>query len=79
MLLLPGDPMFDFILATSKPPGWSQHSGEQSNVNFVADSETGILRPVTPIELREYLEGGEYDERMSQFQDECEIMVEEND
>lgn len=70
--------MFDFILATSKPPGWSQHGRGEYNVNLVADSETGILRPVTPIELREYLEGGEYDERMGQFPDDDEI-VEEND
>ncbi len=58
MLILPGDPIFDWTLATMPPPGFQRGS------ILVADSQTGILRPVSLPELREYIEGGEYAERM---------------
>lgn len=65
MLLLPGDPEFDQTLGVSLPPGWEQerdrNSGEYA---FVADAETGILRPCSAQELEEYLEGGEYEARL---------------
>lgn len=63
MLVLPGDPIFDWTLATMPPPGSQQGS------ILVADSESGILRPVDLSELREYLNGGEYDERMRSIGD----------
>lgn len=62
-LILPGNPLFDFTLATMPPPG------SQGETYLVADSETGILRPATLKELDEYLEGGEYEERMHSIGD----------
>jgi hypothetical protein len=62
ILLLPGHPLFNLILATP-PPDYNQklHScGEP--VSFAMDAEKGIFRCVDPSELKEYLEGGEYDE-----------------
>jgi len=63
-LILPGDPEFDLTLA-SPPPNWqqvaAQHRGEFA---FVARSGSGLLEPVSFQELEEYLEGGEYAQRL---------------
>lgn len=62
ILLLPGHPLFNLILATP-PPDYNQKlqsCGEA--VSFAMDAEKGIFRCVDPFELEEYLEGGEYDE-----------------
>lgn len=64
MLILPGDPEFDRTLATP-PPNWSQsmarYGGECA---FVARSGSGILEPVSLQNLDDYLEGGEYEQRL---------------
>lgn len=64
MIILPGTELFDLTLACI-PPEWA-YRGEISgnHVSFVADHETGLLRPVDPRGLTEYIEGGEYDERL---------------
>jgi hypothetical protein len=68
MLILPGDPEFNLTLATP-PPNWRQVaerlSGEYA---FVARAGSGMLEPVSFGELDEYLDGGEYDERMSEIE-----------
>ena len=65
-LILPGDPQFDRTLA-SPPPNWQQvaarHRGEFA---FVARSGSGLLEPVSYQELEEYLEGGEYAQRLQE-------------
>lgn len=65
-LILPGDPQFDRTLA-SPPPNWQQvaarHQGEFA---FVARSGSGLLEPVSYQELEEYLEGGEYAQRLQE-------------
>lgn len=70
-LILPGDPEFEATLGTHLPPGWQvvadQLSGEFA---FVADAETGILRPCSPQELEEYMHGGEYEARLEAMGDE---------
>jgi hypothetical protein len=70
-LILPGDPLFDETLGTSLTPGWektaAQHAGEFA---FVADHETGLLRPCSFEELDEYIEGGEYEARLEALGDE---------
>lgn len=58
LLILPGDPLFDFTLATMPPPG------SQGCQFLIADSASGILRPANQSDWIEYMEGGEYDERM---------------
>ena len=68
MLILPGNPEFDLTLATP-PPDWkikAYQSGE--SIAFAMDYNTNLFRPVTPNELQEYIEGGEYDEV---YQDNC--------
>ena len=65
-LILPGDPEFDRTLATP-PPNWvsvaARHQGEFA---FVARSGSGLLEPVSFRELDEYLEGGEYAQRLQE-------------
>ncbi|WP_416671549.1 hypothetical protein [Egbenema bharatensis] len=66
MLILPGDPEFDRTLA-SPPPNWrevaARNSGEYA---FVARSGSGLLEPVSFRELDDYLEGGEYAQRLQE-------------
>lgn len=63
-LILPGNPLFDLTLA-SPPPNWGEVAARDGNsVSFVADPVSGIFRAVTEAELDEYLEGGEYEERL---------------
>lgn len=67
MIILPGDPLFDLTLATSFPPGWQEVAAKGNDWHaFVVSSDSGILRPVTYDEMIDYVEGGEYDERLSQ-------------
>lgn len=64
-LILPGDEEFDLTLGTALPPNWEESAAKFSGeYSFVASSETGLLRPVSAAELEEYLEGGEYRERL---------------
>ena len=67
-LILPGDPEFDLTLA-SPPPGWRQAIANQDNYAFVARSGSGLLEPVSMRDLEDYLEGGEYDQRLDEIGD----------
>jgi hypothetical protein len=50
------------------PPNWGQVAARDGDcVNFVADPISGIFRAVTQAELDEYLEGGEYEERLMEI------------
>ena len=60
-LLLPTDPGFHEILATPPP---TQGRG----VNFVCRSGSDVAEEVNERELNEYLEGGEYDQRLQDIQ-----------
>lgn len=67
-LILPGHPLFDLTLATAIPPGWRQEAEScNAQVAFVAELGSGLLRPVSPDDLVDYLEGGEYDERCQEI------------
>lgn len=68
MLLLPGDPEFDRALATP-PPNWRQFAANQPSFAFVARAGSGILEPVSMADLEDYIEGGEYDERLDEIED----------
>lgn len=61
MLILPGDPLFQFTLDTAPPPGW-QHNPFGEEMCLVKDLESGLLRPATIAEAEEYIWGGELDE-----------------
>jgi len=70
MLILPGDPEFSETLATP-PPNWREVAARLSGeFAFVAKADSGILQPVSMRELDDYIEGGEYDERLEQLGDE---------
>jgi hypothetical protein len=63
-LILPGDPLFNETLM-NPPPNWGEVADRDGDcVSFVADPVTGLFRAVTQAELEEYLEGGEYEERL---------------
>jgi hypothetical protein len=63
-LILPGDPRFNETLM-NPPPDWGEIAARDGDsVAYVADRSTGIFRAVTQAELEEYLEGGEYEERL---------------
>jgi len=64
MLILPGDPEFDISLS-ALPPNWKDITHAYSGqVAFVADADTGILRPANIREMDDYLYGGEYEDRL---------------
>lgn len=56
-LVLPGDPRFLPTLFGQIPPNPNPSTG-----TYIVRSDTGLMEPATPEQLREYLEGGEYDE-----------------
>lgn len=69
LILLPGDPDFDFTLVTSIPPGWRDVADSiGAQCAFIAAPGSGLLRPATDEELGEYLYGGEYEERLSEIE-----------
>jgi len=68
MLYLPGCPEFDFTLATALPPG-------SQDCVFIASAGSGILRAVSSNspEYWDYLEGGEYDQRLEEIGEDVEF------
>lgn len=73
MLILPGDPLFAETLATP-PPHWRETvARDGSTYAFIVEPGSGLARPATSTELVEYLEGGEYDERLSEIESEEEF------
>lgn len=64
MLILPGDPLFADTLACP-PPNWQAIAASNSGrFAIVARAGSGILEAVPQQEVDEYLEGGEYAERL---------------
>lgn len=77
MIILPGTELFDLALSTI-PPVWAwRDMGD--DVSFVADVDSGLLRPVTPSDLEEYVLGGEYDQRLADIEDDDELDFFDND
>ena len=65
MLILPGHPLFSLTLETARRPDWKQIADRDGDTFcFLADPETGMMRPAGWQETQEYLQGGEYDERL---------------
>ncbi|MEH2198638.1 hypothetical protein [Nostoc sp.] len=68
LIILPGDPEFDWTLQTSIPPHWRQVAQQDpGGFAFCARAGSGVLEPMTDEDLEEYLYGGEYDERLEQI------------
>ena len=66
LIMLPGDPGFNETLLTPRPD-WEEVAARDGNTYALVVGEDGIARPVTSIELEEYLEGGEYEQRLMQL------------
>lgn len=70
-LILPGDPEFDETLGRTLPPDWQALAYQHPDYAFVAKAgQGGILTAVPWAEAEEYLEGGEYEERLLELEDE---------
>ena len=64
LIMTPADPMFDWILNTSPPPGWKKQVDSDFQGFFVVRADTGIMEPaLTPQAYNDYCFGGELDER----------------
>jgi hypothetical protein len=72
MLILPGNPLFNLTLSTAPPPNWRETAANHGTFAFVAEPGSGLMRPASPDELQDYLEGGEYEERLRETGDEWE-------
>ncbi|QMS87307.1 hypothetical protein HUN01_06810 [Nostoc edaphicum CCNP1411] len=71
-LILPGHPFFDDYLYCTLPPAWRNFAYHNPDFAFVARSGSGILEVVTQEEMEEYIEGGEYDQRLEECGDDDE-------
>lgn len=70
MLILPGDPEFALTLGTALPPGWEELANRLGGeYAFIARAGSGLLEPCSPDELDEYIEGGEYEQRLRECDD----------
>lgn len=70
LLILPGSEEFEDTLAMSLPIGWQHTANANSgDYGFVVDSQTGLLRIENSAGVREYVNGGEYDERLELIED----------
>lgn len=69
-LILPGDPEFDVTLGCTIPPNWRHYAENHPDFAFVARAgQGGVLTPMNWDEVEEYLEGGEYEERLLESED----------
>lgn len=68
-LILPGHPFFDEYLYSTLPPGWRDYAFHNPDFAFVGKSGSGILEAVSEEDFEEYIEGGEYDERLEEMGD----------
>jgi hypothetical protein len=64
-LLYPGDDLFDYYSVTL-PLKWRECIKAEPTP-FVAEPGSGMLRPVNAAEFKEYVLGGEYDERLEEI------------
>ncbi|KGF71353.1 hypothetical protein DO97_00995 [Neosynechococcus sphagnicola sy1] len=67
-LILPGHPDFYPTLYGHLPP-----VGGQEHMNFVVRPGELLMSPVSEAELRDYLNSGEYDDRLSEIGDTDEL------
>lgn len=64
-VILPGHPCHDVTLAQNLPPGWADKAANSCGAGaFVFKLGSGLMVPASKAELTEYLDGGEYDERL---------------
>jgi hypothetical protein len=69
-IILPDNPLFYDTLFRFQPPDWfSKASQDGNSIRFVFRKNTGLMEAVTEEELEEYLNGGEYEERLEDIGD----------
>jgi hypothetical protein len=69
ILLMPHEKGFQETL------GWNIPYGCPPESNFIVRADgSGILEPATYKETQDYLNGGEYDQRMSEIEDDTQII-----
>ncbi|MEC4804430.1 MAG: hypothetical protein SAJ12_10510 [Jaaginema sp. PMC 1079.18] len=69
-LILPGTIEFEETLATVLPYNWQEIAYSAcGDYNFIARAGSGVLEAVHESEAREYLYGGEYDQRLEEAED----------
>jgi hypothetical protein len=69
MLILPGNPLFSETLDHFIPPDSRQLAEKEGGMYLAASPETGLLVPRTQQGMIDYVLGGEYDERLTQLED----------
>lgn len=73
-LILPGTPEFNLTLGAVLPPDWHQVAYQTNgDFAFIARAGSGLLEPVPWEVAEEYMEGGEWDERLNQIDEEEEV------
>jgi hypothetical protein len=68
LIMLPGEPGFEQTLMTPRPD-WIEAANRDGDSYAFVVGEDGLARPVTSRELTEYLDGGEYEQRLAQIGD----------
>lgn len=64
-VILPGHPLYDVTLSHNVPPGYHKEAIDSCNgQNFIFKVDSGLMVPASDAQLTEYLNGGEYDERL---------------
>lgn len=61
-IITPEHPDFYPILHSATPPGWQDSVDSDYQGCMAVRSNSLLLQPLTELEAREYLMGGEYDE-----------------
>ncbi|MEM9118222.1 MAG: hypothetical protein AAGD09_10110 [Cyanobacteria bacterium P01_F01_bin.56] len=74
-LILPGHPLFHRTTDTAIPPEWQELAASMGQLpNFIVDAATGLMRPAqNQQELDDYLDGGEYEQRLAQMDTQPEV------
>lgn len=66
---LKNHPGFYKLLQSTPPPSaWSRIKAAESSQVLICRSGEDTLSEVSPADLREYIQGGEHDERMNQVE-----------
>lgn len=74
MILRPGDPGFYETLA-APPPGWRSQVSSANNATFIVRADgSGLLELVNNSQFTEYVEGGEYEQRLLEFDDDEDVI-----
>jgi hypothetical protein len=67
VILLPGDPGWDWTLA-QPPPDWQQAAAKDPDgFAFIVEPGSGLMRVADADDLEEYICGGEYEERLDEI------------